>query len=96
MQLGRQGVGIGRAIDWLTAHFKQPLKMGPLQYQKHLRLEEARRLRLGGLADSTGAAFAVDYESPSQFIREYRRRFGLPPLRDVKSMRDTAAPRADV
>jgi AraC-like DNA-binding protein len=61
--------------------------MGPLQYQKRLRLEEARRLLLSGLADATGAAFDVGYESPSQFTREYRRLFGLPPLRDVRRMR---------
>lgn len=67
--------------------FKATVMMGPLQYQKRLRLEEARRLLLSGLADSTGAAFDVGYESPSQFTREYRRQFGLPPVRDLKRMR---------
>lgn len=69
--------------------FKAFAMMGPLQYQKRLRLEEARRLLMSGLADATSAAFDVGYESPSQFIREYRRLFGLPPLRDVKLMRST-------
>ena len=58
--------------------------MSPLQYQKQLRLHEARRLMLDeGLAAST-AALRVGYESPSQFNREYRRLFGQSPLRDIK------------
>lgn len=112
--LGKNDDGVGRAVDWIKEHFKEPLSidelarlvkmstsslhhkfkahvmMGPLQYQKRLRLEEARRLLLSGLADASSAAFDVGYESPSQFIREYRRLFGLPPLRDVKRMRTDA------
>lgn len=68
--------------------FKASVMMGPLQYQKRLRLEEARRLMLSGLADATSAAFDVGYESPTQFTREYRRLFGQPPLRDVKRTRE--------
>jgi AraC-like DNA-binding protein len=71
--------------------FKAMVLMGPLQYQKRLRLEEARRLLIAGLADATSAAFDVGYESPTQFNREYRRHFGLPPLRDIKRMRSEAA-----
>lgn len=74
----------------LQHRFKATVLMAPLQYQKRLRLEEARRLLLSGLADATTAAFDVGYESPSQFTREYRRQFGLPPLRDVKRMRTEA------
>ena len=70
--------------------FKATVMMSPGQYQKRLRLEEARRLLLSGLADATSAAFDVGYESPSQFIREYRRLFGMPPMRDVKRIRDGA------
>ena len=72
----------------LQHRFKAAAMMGPLQYQKRLRLEEARRLLISGLADATSAAFDVGYESSSQFNREYRRQFGLPPLRDVKRLRD--------
>ena len=62
-------------------HFKGVTGMSPLQYQKHLRLQEARRLMLGEGLDAAEAAFHVGYESPSQFSREYRRLFGAPPRR---------------
>lgn len=64
--------------------------MGPLQYQKRLRLQEARRLLLSGTMDATTVALEVGYESPSQFSREYRRLFGLPPLQDIKAVRQHA------
>lgn len=73
----------GTSVSTLHRKFKAAVLMGPLQYQKRLRLEEARRLLLAG-SDATRAAFEVGYESPSQFTREYRRQFGLPPLRDRK------------
>ena len=57
--------------------------MSPLQYQKRLRLQEARRLLLGESIDAAEAAYRVGYESPSQFSREYRRMFGVPPRKDV-------------
>jgi AraC-like DNA-binding protein len=71
--------------------FKTVTTMGPLQYQKQLRLQEARRLLMAGSFDATTAAMQVGYQSPSQFNREYRRLFGLPPLKDMKSMRDGAS-----
>ncbi len=64
-------------------HFKGVTAMSPLQYQKRLRLQEARRLMLGSGLDAAAAAFRVGYESPSQFSREYRRMFGAPPRQDV-------------
>lgn len=67
--------------------FKAITSMGPLQYQKQLRLQEARRLMLSGPVGATMAALTVGYESPSQFNREYRRLFGQPPLQDIKAMR---------
>ncbi|WP_168122505.1 AraC family transcriptional regulator [Paenibacillus sp. HB172176] len=79
------------SVSGLHHKFKAVTTMGPLQYQKQLRLQEARRLMLGGLAGATAAALEVGYESPSQFNREYRRLFGLPPLQDMKAMRNASA-----
>jgi len=75
----------------LHHHFKQLTAMSPLQYQKWLRLNEARRLMLSDGADAATAAFNVGYESPSQFSREYARLFGAPPRRDVDALRPTVA-----
>jgi AraC-like DNA-binding protein len=65
--------------------------MSPLQYQKWLRLNEARRLMLAEQQDAAAAAFQVGYESPSQFSREYSRLFGAPPLRDITNLREVTA-----
>jgi len=62
--------------------------LSPLQFQKQLRLIEARRLMLSEGASAGSAAFAVGYESVSQFTREYGRMFGTPPVRDLKAARD--------
>ena len=75
----------------LHHHFRQLTAMSPLQYQKWLRLNEARRLMLSDGADAATAAFGVGYESPSQFSREYARLFGAPPRRDVEAGRRGAA-----
>jgi AraC-like DNA-binding protein len=68
-------------------HFKAVTAMSPLQYQKQIRLQEARRLLLAGQADAASIGFSVGYESPSQFSREYARLFGQPPLRDAVRLR---------
>ncbi len=68
-------------------HFRQLTAMSPLQYQKWLRLNEARRLMLNEHQDVSSAAFKVGYESPSQFSREYSRLFGVPPKRDISVLR---------
>jgi AraC-like DNA-binding protein len=73
-------------------HFKSVTAMSPLQYQKRLRLQEARRLMLGEGLDAAEAAFRVGYESPSQFSREYRRMFGAPPRQDVTTIKLAAEP----
>ncbi|CAO3408917.1 AraC family transcriptional regulator N-terminal domain-containing protein [Azospirillum largimobile] len=70
-------------------HFKEVTALSPLQYQKQLRLQEARRLILANLADAASAGFAVGYGSPSQFSREYARLFGLPPIRDAARLRSS-------
>ncbi len=71
----------------LHAHFKEVTGMSPLQYQKNIRLQEARRLMLGEIADAASAAFQVGYESPSHFSREYARMFGAPPMKDIARLR---------
>jgi AraC-like DNA-binding protein len=70
-------------------HFRKLTAMSPLQYQKWLRLNEARRLMLNEKLDAS-AAFQVGYESPSQFSREYSRLFSAPPKRDIDSLRRKA------
>lgn len=71
-------------------HFRQLTAMSPLQYQKWLRLSEAKRLMLNEHLDVSSAAFKVGYESPSQFSREYSRLFGIAPKRDITSLRSQA------
>lgn len=72
-------------------HFRSMTALSPLQYQKQLRLQEARRLMLAERMDAATAAFNVGYESPSQFSREYNRMFGAPPLRDISRLRQMAS-----
>ncbi len=69
-------------------YFKEVTAMSPLQYQKQIRLQEARRLMVGRAFDAAAAGYKVGYESPSQFTREYRRLFGAPPVRDVTRLRN--------
>ena len=73
----------GMSESSLHEHFKAITRMTPLEYQKQLRLQEARRLMLIEGASAGAAGFAVGYESPSQFSREYRRLFGAPPRQDL-------------
>ena len=70
-------------------HFRTLTALTPLQFQKQLRLREARRLMLAERMDAANAAFQVGYESPSQFNREYNRMFGAPPLRDITRLRQS-------
>lgn len=69
-------------------HFRQLTAMSPLQYQKWLRLNEARRLMMNEYLDASSACYRVGYESPSQFSREYSRHFGLPPKKDIAALRE--------
>ena len=71
----------------LHQHFKAVTALTPLQYQKQLRLQEARRLLLADGLDAASAGYRVGYESPSQFSREYRRLFGRPPRMDLDALR---------
>jgi AraC-like DNA-binding protein len=74
----------GMSVSSFHDHFKRVTTLSPLQYQKQLRLQEARRLLLGDASSAAEVGFQVGYESPSQFSREYARFFGLPPRSDVK------------
>lgn len=71
-------------------HFRAVTSLSPLQFQKQLRLIEARRLMQAEGASASSAAFLVGYESVQQFTREYGRLFGLPPVRDTEAARDRA------
>lgn len=82
---------VNMSASSLHHHFRAITGISPLQYQKELRLHEARRLLLAGQCDVATAAHRVGYESPSQFSREYSRRFGAPPLRDVARLRQSEA-----
>jgi AraC-like DNA-binding protein len=79
-ELARQ---VGMSASAFHKHFRTVTSTTPLQYQKELRLLEARRLLRVGGASVTGVAFDVGYESPSQFSREYARKFGIPPSRET-------------
>jgi AraC-like DNA-binding protein len=81
---------LGMSASGFHAHFKAVTAMSPLQFQKHLRLQEARRLMLGENLDAGEAGYRVGYEDPSYFSRDYKRHFGEPPMRDVERLRDLA------
>jgi AraC-like DNA-binding protein len=71
-------------------HFRAVTSMTPIQFQKQIRLREARARLLAEPGDVSGAGYAVGYDSPSQFSREYRRMFGVPPSRDALALREAA------
>ncbi|WP_369989983.1 AraC family transcriptional regulator [Pseudomonas xanthosomatis] len=78
---------VNLSTSTLHHRFKAVTSMSPLQYQKQLRLQEARRLMLNDGLEAAVAAYRVGYESPSQFSREYSRLYGAPPIRDVARLR---------
>ena len=80
----------GMSMSTLHHHFRVLTSMSPVQYQKQLRLQAARQRMLVEGVDAASAAFSVGYESASQFNSEYSRLFGLPPMKDVRSVRSTA------
>ncbi|MCA9109963.1 MAG: AraC family transcriptional regulator, partial [Planctomycetaceae bacterium] len=77
---------VGMSTSSFHLHFENATTMTPLQYQKRMRLQEARHLMLGERIDAADAALRVDYEGPSQFSREYRRMFGAPPRQDLAAI----------
>ena len=88
--------GIGMSVSGFHHHFKEVTAMSPLQFQKQLRLQEARRLMIGEALDATTAGFRVGYDDVSHFNRDYKRLFGVPPMRDVERLREVAAVGADI
>ena len=85
---------VNMATSTFHRHFKEVTDISPLQFQKQLRLYEAKRLMLFDRHDVNSAAHAVGYESSTQFIREYKREFGAPPRRDVSRQRPNLAAEA--
>ncbi|BBL79966.1 AraC family transcriptional regulator [Rubrobacter xylanophilus] len=81
---------LGMSTSSFHHHFKAVTAMSPLQFQKRMRLQEARRLMLGEGLDAAGAAHRVGYRDPSHFTRDYKRLFGEPPARDVERLREAA------
>jgi AraC-like DNA-binding protein len=78
---------LGMSVSRFHHHFKSVTAMSPLQYQKHIRLQEARSLMLNGDLDAASAGFRVGYEDPSYFSRDYKKFFGTPPHRDIERLR---------
>ncbi len=78
---------LGMSVSGFHHHFKAVTAMSPLQFQKHLRLQEARRLMLGEHLDAGSAGYRVGYSDASHFTREYKRLFGAPPMHDVERLR---------
>ena len=77
----------GMSVSGFHHHFKSVTAMSPLQFQKQIRLQEARRLMLGEDLDAASAGFRVGYEDPSYFSRDYKKLFGAPPQRDIARLR---------
>ena len=88
--VARLAAEVGMSESSFYHHFRAVTSLSPLQFQKHLRLVEAKRLMLADGVSASDAAFGVGYESVPQFTREYGRLFGRPPVRDVQETRRTA------
>ncbi len=91
LSVGELASYTGMSKSAFYTHFRTMTSMTPLQFQKKLRLNEARRLMLTENLDALATTFKVGYESPSQFSREYSRLFGAPPSRDIKQLREAMA-----
>jgi AraC-like DNA-binding protein len=87
MTVERLAEAAGMSVSSFHQHFRAMTSLSPLQFQKQLRLIEARRLMIAEGASASSAAFAVGYESVPQFTRDYGKFFGQPPVRDTKAVR---------
>ncbi|HEY2974662.1 MAG TPA: AraC family transcriptional regulator [Pyrinomonadaceae bacterium] len=80
---------LGMSVSGFHHHFKSVTAMSPLQFQKQIRLQEARRLMLGEDLNAASAGFRVGYEDPAYFSRDYKKLFGVPPQRDIARLRSS-------
>ena len=87
---------LGMSVSSFYQHFKTVTAMTPLQFQKRVRLQEARRLMLGEDLDATTAAYRVGYNDAAYFSREYKSVFGIPPMRDVQRLREATSSAASL
>jgi AraC-like DNA-binding protein len=87
---------LGMSVSGFHYHFRAVTAMSPLQFQKQIRLQEARRLMLGEDLDAASAGYRVGYGDASHFTREYKRLFGAPPARDVERLREGATESASL
>ncbi len=83
---------LGMSVSGFHHHFKSVTSMSPLQFQKQIRLQEARRLMLGEELDAASAGHRVGYEDPAYFSRDYKKLFGAPPQRDIARLRGSLEP----
>ena len=88
LQIENMARELGMSVSGFHHHFKSVTAMSPLQFQKQIRLQEARRLMLSGDLDAASAGFRVGYDDASHFNREYKRLFGTPPQRDIAKLRN--------
>jgi AraC-like DNA-binding protein len=90
LRIERVAKQLGMSESGFHAHLKAVTAMSPLQFQKSLRLQEARRLMLGERLDAAEAGYRVGHDDPAYFSRDYKRHFGEPPMRDVERLRELA------
>lgn len=91
LRIGSIARELGMSLSGFHAHFRAVTAMSPLQFQKQIRLQEARRLMLSANFSAADAGFRVGYEDAAHFSRDYKRRFGEPPIRDVDHLRELTA-----
>jgi AraC-like DNA-binding protein len=91
LRVNKVAEAVGMSLSSFHQHFRAVTTLSPLQFQKHLRLIEARRQMISEGVSASSAAYQVGYESVTQFTREYARQFGAPPSRDMKSIQDNPA-----
>jgi AraC-like DNA-binding protein len=87
LSISRLAKSLAMSPSGFHHHFKSATAMSPLQFQKQIRLQEARRLLVTDNYDAATAAYRVGYDDPSQFSREYKRLFGEPPIRDAERLK---------
>jgi AraC-like DNA-binding protein len=88
LRMGDIAEELGMSVSSFHHHFKAVTAMSPLQFQKQIRLSEARRLMVGEGLDASSAGYRVGYNDAAHFSRDYKRLFGQPPLRDVERLRE--------